>query len=271
MMNTERRSEFLHGEVAALRQVGGFRLREGLYAPALRISQHDHELATLSIVIAGGYDERFGSNRRRAEPGTVIAHPEGEHHAQWHDPVRTELLTVEVATSELRELRTVVRLFDQPWHRKDERFLTLAARLRCEANKCDSHSALIMESTLLEIFAAAEGLYVAETGGSSWLLRVRDRLEADTQPPTMQELARLAGVHPVYLARAFRRTFRCSIGEYSRQRQVGRAMRLLGDAGRSLSAVSADAGFSDQSHMTRQIRSLTGQTPGAWRRRALNS
>jgi len=36
--------------------------------------------------------------------------------------------------------------------------------------------------------------------------------------------------------------------------------------GSSLAEIAAVAGFADQSHMTRAVRALTGQTPGDWLR-----
>jgi AraC-like DNA-binding protein len=36
-------------------------------------------------------------------------------------------------------------------------------------------------------------------------------------------------------------------------------------AGRSLARAAADAGFADQSHLTRQFKRAYGMTPGRWR------
>ena len=104
-------------------------------------------------------------------------------------------------------------------------------------------------------------------GRARWLLQVRDYLDANaTEAPCLAHLSQVAGVHPVHLARAFRQTFGCSIGAYVRRLQVGRAMILLESDVMSLSAIAYEAGFSDQSHMTRLVHKHTGMTPGAWRK-----
>jgi AraC family transcriptional regulator len=265
--SSTRRAGNLYGETRTQCEVGGFILTQGVYPPALKIGRHDHELASICVVLAGSYDETFGRRSRRAEPGTVIVHPEGEHHAESHDLVEVKLLTVEIAAEQLGQLRPAIRAFNEAWHRKDDRFVAFASRMLLEAGCSDQVSGLALESLMLELLAAMDRIRLAETCGSPWLLRVRDRLHDDGETPTMKQLSELAGVHPVHLARAFRRAFGCSVGEYMRRQQVGRAMALLSAGKLSLAAVAFEAGFADQSHMTRLIHAETGLTPGEWRRR----
>ncbi len=258
----------LHGSSIVQRRVGGFLVTEGTYAPSQAIGRHEHELASVCVVLAGGYEEGFGQRRRRADPGVVIVHPEGETHEEAHDPIRAKLLTIEVDASLLRDLRPAIRAFDDAWHRTDYTTAAWAYRICFEIARADNASALMAESSILDMLGDLDRIRLPEAGKSAWLSRVRDYLEAEFQyAPAMSELSDLAGVHPVYLARAFRRRFGCSIGEYVRRLQVGRAALLLEDEACSLSMVAAEAGFADQSHMTRRMGEQTGLTPGAWRRR----
>jgi AraC-like DNA-binding protein len=52
---------------------------------------------------------------------------------------------------------------------------------------------------------------------------------------------------------------------YFEQVRVNRARRLL-RAGASIADVAMDLGFSDQSHLNRHFKKLTGITPGTYRR-----
>ena len=266
-MSTDRDTG-LHSDTRVTRAVGGFLVTEGSYSPARTIGRHDHEWASVCVVLTGGYDEAFGRRHRRCDPGAVIVHPEGEHHAEVHDPIRSRLLTIEVPSDPLRELKPAVRALDEAWHRTDYGLSAFAYRLCAEINARDEASALVMEAAIFEILAAMDGARLAQTHTAGWLLQVRDRLEAEyPAPPTMQALSRQAGVHPVHLARAFRRRFGCSVGEYVRRLQVGRAVLLLEDQAQPISDIAYASGFADQSHMTRRVLAQTGLTPGAWRRR----
>ena len=259
----------LRSDARITRAVGGFLVTEGSYSPARTIARHDHEWASVCVVLTGGYDEAFGHRRRRCDPGAVIVHPEGEHHAEVHDPIRSRLLTIEVPSHHLRELKPAVRAFDEAWHRTDYGLSAFAYRLCAEIENRDDASALIMESAILEILAGLDGARLAQTDTAGWLSQVRDRLEGEyAAPPAMQALARMAGVHPVHLARAFRRRFGCSVGDYVRRLQVGRAALRLEDSAQAISDIAYASGFADQSHMTRRIVAETGLTPGAWRRRS---
>ena len=99
-----------------------------------------------------------------------------------------------------------------------------------------------------------------------WLARVAERLADDGPAPSVRELAREAGVHPVHVARAFRRFHGVPPGTWRRRLRVRRACALLCSRGVSIAEAAAVAGFSDQSHLTRALKSVLGETPGAFRR-----
>jgi AraC family transcriptional regulator len=73
-------------------------------------------------------------------------------------------------------------------------------------------------------------------------------------------------VHPVHLARAFRRTERLTPGEYLQRLRVRAACRKLREAEYPLAAIAMECGFADQSHLTRIFRKFTKTTPEQFRR-----
>lgn len=79
-------------------------------------------------------------------------------------------------------------------------------------------------------------------------------------------IARDAQVSPIRLVRSFRRAYGISLARYIRMRQMQRALSLLSDPAMSISTVAVEAGFSDQSHLTRAFAHTYGVTPGAIRR-----
>ncbi len=97
-------------------------------------------------------------------------------------------------------------------------------------------------------------------------MRARDLLHDEPGPQSLSDLARRIGLHPVYVARSFRARFRCTVGEYVRCLRVERGRRLLHHTRLALCEVAAQAGYSDQSHMTREFRRAFDQSPGAYRR-----
>lgn len=99
-----------------------------------------------------------------------------------------------------------------------------------------------------------------------WLGRVREILhDRPTEVVRMADLAREADVHPVHLARVFRRHHGCTLAEYQRRLRIRAACaRLAGDE--PLSVIALSVGFADQAHFTRRFKELVGVPPGKYRR-----
>jgi AraC family transcriptional regulator len=90
-------------------------------------------------------------------------------------------------------------------------------------------------------------------------------------PPAEVRLTNIANAldrHPAHVARAFRTRFGYTLGECVRRAQLERATRLLRSTDAGISEVAQRAGYYDHSHLVREFRRWTGQTPSAFRRDA---
>jgi len=88
--------------------------------------------------------------------------------------------------------------------------------------------------------------------------------EAPEQPATLVELAALSGVDRFTLLRGFARETGATPHAYLVQRRVRLARRLLA-AGHVPAEAALQAGFADQSHLTRAFRRQLGVTPASYR------
>jgi AraC-like DNA-binding protein len=95
--------------------------------------------------------------------------------------------------------------------------------------------------------------------------RVREYLDANTRRNVaLDDLAQLSGLSPYHLVRVFRQEVGLSPHAYFEQVRIHRARHLLRD-GAPIADVASDLGFTDQSHLHRHFKKLTGVTPGAYR------
>jgi AraC family transcriptional regulator len=85
--------------------------------------------------------------------------------------------------------------------------------------------------------------------------------------PTLSQLAAEVGVHPIYLARSFRKHYRCTVGEYVRRLRIETACREISVSRKSLSEIATASGFYDQSHFSNAFKRYTGMTPAEFRAR----
>jgi AraC family transcriptional regulator len=150
-----------------------------------------------------------------------------------------------------------------------------APRLRAIARRLDgalrAHDALralsvegMAQEAVAEVFAAGQVPRTAD-----WLRRVVELLDARfLEPLRLEDVARVAGLHPMHVARTFRAAHGESVAASLRRRRVLWAAERIAAGREPLSAIALEAGFYDQAHFCRIFRAVTGRTPGSYRRRS---
>jgi len=81
-------------------------------------------------------------------------------------------------------------------------------------------------------------------------------------------LAAVCGMSKFYFLKEFKKLHGITPYQYVLRQRVARATDLLREK-RPLAQIAYDTGFSDQSHLTRVFKSVTGKAPGAFRRKNL--
>lgn len=82
----------------------------------------------------------------------------------------------------------------------------------------------------------------------------------------LSDLAGEAGLSETYFSHAFKAAVGVSPHRWVMQERVRRAQALLREGDEPVSWVAAQCGFADQAHFSRVFRSITGLSPGAWKR-----
>lgn len=270
------------GRASVERSVGQVKLAEHEADPSRIIERHVHEDAHFVLVLAGDYVTSAQGGATRDGGPLLVYNPPGTVHADRfgnHDGVFVgRFFTLSVPAS--MEVNDAGR----PLSASEARTLThpfpaaLAHQLVRECRRWDSSAPSLVESLSLELVAIAdEGtLGTVRAGDASpghtppgWLYRAVEQIEDRcTSDVSIRDLARDAGVHPVHVARAFRRWMGCAPGELLRRRRVERALIALRSTATPISRVAAECGFGDQSHLHRAVRRSTGMTPLVYRRQA---
>ena len=82
---------------------------------------------------------------------------------------------------------------------------------------------------------------------------------------SIEELAEMAGLSVHHFARAFKQTVGMPPHSYILQRRIEQAQQMLRTTKVPLSEIALSLGFSDQSHLARHFRRMTGFPPSAAR------
>jgi len=149
----------------------------------------------------------------------------------------------------------------------------LCARLYREVNKTDTAAKLAIEGLTLELLAeAARQPYKGIRTAPLWLRQAREMIvEHFPEMLKLKQIAAEVGVHPVYLATAFRQKFGVTIGEFVRKLRIEHACAELMKGELPLTTIALQAGFADQSHFSKVFKLYLGMTPHKYRNIARSS
>ena len=254
------------GEQVCSWDYGGIVLHASRFQNFARVQRHQHKDAYACFLTGGPLHETVNGRRWNHHSPTFIVHPAGEEHQDvFEGPALCVNLKISTAwikaNFEKDTLWPERRAFDHG------PLLFLGLRLFHVYHEQDFDSVgLDLEEIAAELLSAGSAV-VRHVTVPARLSRVVERLKADPAAPlSLGECARLADVHPVYLARVFRKTYGMSLGEYQRQAKLRHAVRLLASSSPSLVEIASDCGFFDQSHLTKLLRRSTGFTPKELRR-----
>lgn len=251
------------------RLVAGLTLTRTLHRLPERLPLHTHTAAYFCLVVKGAFDESAGPVVREARPGTLLFHPPGESHADEIRSSETILFNIALDGSWMRRIEQLEpRLRPRPGG-QSAAAARVARRIAGEMSVRDRISTLAIEGLALTLLAQTAGSSVSLRGGSPcWLRAALDFIRTHFRSGFQHEsLARVAGVHPTHLARAFHHFTGRTVTGYVHRLRIEWARARLARTDAGLAEVALDAGFADQAHFTRVFRRETGMTPSAYRRR----
>jgi AraC family transcriptional regulator len=247
-------------------EVADVLLTEVRHTAAKSVDEHQHEASYFSLLLEGAYEERGDGFDLRYEPYTLVFHAaHTPHQDRMLGPSRffaVDLLPRwETVIAELGGARAHVFELsggDPVW---------LVLRLYREfLARADAAEATV-EALAYELCAHVAARSTEEPHEPAWLAQADAAVhDGFRQPLDLKQVAANAGVHPTHLCRAYRRFRGHTISDAVIGARVQLVARRLADSDESLAEIAADAGFTDQSHMTRIFRRVTGSSPGDHRR-----
>jgi AraC family transcriptional regulator len=236
-----------------------------LQQPSARVlPRHEHARAYLTLVLEGDYAETCGRQIIEARPLSVIYNPAGVSHASQIGRRGTRLFTIDW-TEHAEQLQ--LRLPEEPIVERGAGALVWPSLRLFSAFRNQRADHINLEADLAEIFAVLAGRFAQCPGRPRWLRRAKERmLEEFRSPIRILDLARDVGVHPVHLARVFRRCEGQTPAEYLQRVRVRAACDRLREGELPLARVAVECGFADQSHLTRTLKRTVGATPDTLRK-----
>ena len=246
------------------------------FPPNVTLEPHVHDRSTFAVILEGGFElslQSAAAGRRNfpCPAGTILTQPAGERHANHIASAGAQGIVLQPDTIAGTLPVRCLAMLDRVNHFRDGPIAAAARSLARELSAPDDVTPLAVEGLVLEILAEAARLD-QNVGGRrkdppAWLMAATDLVHARFRDNLrIDDLAAVAGVHAAHLAAVFRRVHRMPVGSYIRRLRVDWAADLLARTNLPISLIAAEAGFSDQAHLTRWFRRVFGATPAAYRR-----
>jgi AraC-like DNA-binding protein len=212
-------------------------LRSAL-VPGETIARHIHDEAYAAVVLEGGYEEAGERGRWRVRAGDALLH--GRFSGHWnHRPGKALVLNLPLAGD--LSLPAMARVADPD----------LLARL-AERDPIEAAAALL------------ESLRPGQAGLADVADQLAQALSGD-EAPAVEAWARDQGVSRETAFRWFRDAYGVGPARFRVEARARQAWRAIVGGDNALVDIAAEAGFADQAHMSRDVKDLTGRSPGVWR------
>lgn len=260
--------EFFDGEVVKCASIPGLSIGEIQYAAACERPKHAHERACFHFLFEGAYTEFWGRRSRECKTFTLAFQPQGHEHSYCCSKEPSRALTIELENAWVANLRDYSVKLDQAGNFYGGSVSWLITKLYREFRAMETASILVIEALALEIAVeiSRQGQRLSSDPAPLWMKQAMELIHARfAESLSLQTIAQSVGIHPVHLARVFRRQHHLTVGEYLRRLRVEFASQQMINSNSPLVEIGLAAGFSDQSQFSNTFKRATGLTPAQFR------
>ncbi len=234
------------------------------YEANLSTSKHEDGNHRISMVLGGKLKEKACGKEVFAQCGSIVLKPGDLTHQNDFGPKKSRIVSVAFKEDSFKEI-VGEQPIDWCWYQglPTANIAFKTARELAKVTKEEDFYDCIVD-LLAQLQEASKE---TKKEAPSWLNLIEERMkdEFSTSLKT-KDLATWLDIHPVYLARIFRRHYGCSVKDYLQDLRISQAVQDLSNGKKALVHIALDAGFSDQSHMTRLFQKGMNTSPGVFRK-----
>lgn len=239
-------------------------------------SRHAHEGFGIAIVESGAMEFEYRGQLHIAPAGSVVITHPGEMHTGravletgWtYCTLLPAIEWLQQAAEGLTKPLSSIPYFSSPViqdKRLNRKLVSLHRKLETSPSPLEKESLFFWEMSQLVLYHASQCPALKPIGKEHKAVeQIRDYLNAHyTTNVSLSELSTLVNLKPLRLLRSFRKQIGLPPHAYLNYVRIRQAKKLL-LTGRSIVETAVDTGFSDQSHLHRHFKRMTGVTPGQY-------
>lgn len=232
-----------------------------------RTDWHYHENPYFMYVLQGNMMDCNAKIKTRCPAGSLMFNNWQEaHYGSMHSD-RASGFHLEFEKCWLEKNGISMQLLEGSQLIENPQVHLLFAKLFYEFLLSDNYSLVSVELLLLQICEVLGKIKDVNTMEPPvWIKNLKEILHYDTQNFSLKYLSEQLNVHPVHISRAAPKYLSMSLGDYIRQQKLKRAIPLMLDPSNSLTEITYQVGFSDQSHFNRVFKSYFKINPRDYRK-----
>lgn len=247
------------------------RVTDAWFPPNAYLEPHTHDRSIFAVMLAGSFTNRIAGRRHDCTPASFWSEPLGEKHDNRCAAHGARVFVVQPDPQHADAFAPFSDLLGNVRHARDGSVALDAHRAIREFASDDMLAPLAIEAFVFAMLVSAARVALrsrTHVAPPRWVRDAREFVHENYRRRfLLSEVAALVGVEPSQLAHGFRRWYGRTIGDYARAERLTWALEQLEQSDRSIAAIALAAGYCDQSHFTRDVKSALGVGPAAYRRR----
>lgn len=230
---------------------------------------HYHNNAHFAFTTKGTLTETHRSKKITLSPGCLMYNHSQEPHCNSNYSANVSALHIDIEQSWFNKYNIRYSQFEGIYLLENPLLKHIFFKVFKEVNELDAASPITIEALLLQaINLMLPSQLPKALSKSRWVNQLTELLHSKcSEQLSLGYVAAELSIHPVYLCQQFPLFFNCTFGEYIRKLRVEEAVKyLLGREELSLTEISYNCGFADQSHFIRIFKKNVGVTPLKFRK-----
>ena len=260
-----------HGQTNNTILLNGLTLTDTEYTHD-KVDWHYHENAYFTFILQGNVIEGNKNEVYNCSAGSLLFHNWQEAHYNIKPDGFTRGFHIELKKKWLQNLNLSLGDLTGSMNIQNTDLKLLLYKIFKETKINDETAPLSIESLVLQVLGQMlQDTEMSLKKNPIWVTKIIEILnETFSEKLTLTGLSNSLGIHPAHLSRDFPKHFQCTLGNYIRKLKIQKSLSLLSKKTISLSDITFECGFADQSHFNRCFKDIMGVTPFAYRKLILS-
>ncbi len=260
-----------YGQTNKITYLDGITLTDTEYTHD-KVDWHYHENAYFTFILQGNLVEGNKKEVYNCSAGTLLFHNWQEPHYNIKPIGFTRGFHIELEQKWVNSFALNLNKLQGNIHVTNTDLKLLLYKIFKETKINDSTTVLSIQGLLLQTFTGMERTQQkASKNKPEWVHKIGEILQDNcTEKFSLNTLSKTLEIHPVHLSRDFSKYFHCGLGDYIRKLRIEKSLSLISNSKNSLTEISFECGFADQSHFIRCFKEITGNIPSEYRKLLLS-